>query len=338
MISSSLACSPGPLRQLLGLGNPLTTPADFAGKRIGISPSWVAEQTFTSLGATAVPSAFEGTSLEEMNGIEQQVDSIANNQYGTKETSFTANVVLWPRPLVVFMRKDAFENLSADAQAALRGAAADAVAAMTAHRAEEARDGAAQLCAVGVHLVDASADDAVALRRAVQPVYDALDQDPLTRHAIEEIDALKAAATDEPPAFACPQSSSSPVPSVATPIDGTWQMCDTRDELLEAIRDPKRGAGGLESDADDPQNYGCITLQLDHGTVGVSQGATDFVPAQATDATYMVDGDQVAITWGNGEVHTWAWSLFKDTLTLAQVPGKTSPTPLVVKPFHRAGG
>ena len=113
---------PGPMRLLLGLSHPITKPADFAGQRIGFSPSWVAEQTFASLAATGVPSAFEGTSLDGMDAIEQQVESIADNGYAAAGQSLTANVVLWPRPIVVLMRKDAFDKLSPDAQAALRGA------------------------------------------------------------------------------------------------------------------------------------------------------------------------------------------------------------------------
>ena len=327
---------PGPLRQLLGLSHPMVKLADFSGQRVGIGASWVAEQTFASLGAISVPSAFEGTSLDGMDAIESQVDGIANNGYGSTASTLTANVVMWPRPIVVFMRKDAFDKLPAEAQAALRGAIDDAILPMAAHRAAEATDGAARVCRAGIHLVDATADDVSTLRRAVQPVYDALNQDPLTKRMIEAFEALKSGTPDSPLSFACAEASPSPSASVETPIDGTWQMCDSRDELLAAIRDPERGEGALDSDANVPDNYGCITIQLDHGILGLSRGETDYVPAH-TFGTYSVDGDEVTFHQDNGEELIFAWSLFKDTLTFAQVPGKVSPTPLVVKPFHRAG-
>ena len=327
---------PGPMRQLLGLSRPLTKPADFAGERIGFSPSWVAEQTFASLAATGVPSAFEGTSLDGMDAIEQQIDSIANNGYGATGQSFTENVVLWPRPIVVFMRKDAFEKLPADAQAALRGAVGDSLVALTAHRAAEASDAAVRLCRAGVRFVDASPDDVAALRSAVQPVYDTMNQDPVTKRAIEAIQALKSEATDSSPAIDCPDASPSPPAWVATPIEGTWQACDTRDELLAAIRDPKRGDGALESDADEPANYGCVTVRLDHGAFSASSAPTDFVPPQPA-GTYTVNGNTVTIVTSSGELFDFTWSVFKDTLTFGQVTGKTSPTPWVVKAFKRAG-
>jgi hypothetical protein len=163
-----------------------------------------------------------------------------------------------------------------------------------------------------------------------------LNQDPLTKRAIEAIAALKSQAASSPPVFDCPNASPSAAAWVATPIEGTWQECHTRDELLAAIRDPKRGDSALESDADVPENYGCVTFRFNHGVISASTSPKDYVPPQEF-GSYSVDGNHVTIQTRSGEKFDFTWSVFKDTLTFGQVHGKISPTPWVVKPLHRSG-
>ena len=72
-------------------------------------------------------------------------------------------------------------------------------------------------------------------------MYDALEQDPLTKRAIAEIEALKSGSPDSPPAFACDEASPSPSAAVETPIDGTWQHI--RHEGRAPGRHPRSEAG-----------------------------------------------------------------------------------------------
>ncbi len=58
-----------------------------------------------------------------MDGLEQQLDSVASNQYDELATSATANVTLWPRPLVVFGGAKAMSALTDDQVRVLREAA-----------------------------------------------------------------------------------------------------------------------------------------------------------------------------------------------------------------------
>ena len=80
---------PGPLRKPLGITRPLRSPSDYAGLTIGTQESPVADATMRALGA-------------RLGGIEQQVSQIQDTGYDQAGKYLTANVSLWPRPLVLF--------------------------------------------------------------------------------------------------------------------------------------------------------------------------------------------------------------------------------------------
>ena len=154
---------PGPMRKLLGKDHPYVTPDDFRGDVIGLQASDVAEQTFTALGATTtrLPS---GADISEVDGYEQQLDSIWGNHYELEAGFVTANVNLWPRPLVIVAGADVFESLDADQQDVLRDATANAIpGALEASRDEDASGGEG-LCRAGMTFATASAAELDALR------------------------------------------------------------------------------------------------------------------------------------------------------------------------------
>ena len=170
-----LGILPGPLRKPLGAAR-LVRPEDYAGKTLAFQRSQVAQQTLRALGAhgAAIPSS---GAIDAYDGIEQEVDSIDNNGYDKLGKYLTANVNLWPRPIVVFANSHAFNVLSGGQRAALRDAAKVALpAALAAEQANE-QEGAGSLCRRGVTFVTASNADLAEVRRAVQPVYDQLERD-----------------------------------------------------------------------------------------------------------------------------------------------------------------
>src|SRR5215469_7840519 len=71
---------PGPLRKPLGIARPLLKPADYAGLRIGVQQSLVADATMRALGATPVWFPVSGP-ITGFGGVEQQIGSIAGNRY-----------------------------------------------------------------------------------------------------------------------------------------------------------------------------------------------------------------------------------------------------------------
>jgi TRAP-type C4-dicarboxylate transport system substrate-binding protein len=96
-----LGVLPGPMRKPLGISKPLVAPADYAGLTIGVQQSLVADETMRALGARPVwvPGMAK---IDRFDGIEQQTAAIEGNRYDTVGKHFTANVNLWPRPVVIF--------------------------------------------------------------------------------------------------------------------------------------------------------------------------------------------------------------------------------------------
>jgi hypothetical protein len=122
-----------------------------------------------------------------------------------------------------------------------------------------------------------------------------------------------------------------------TPLDGTWEFTSTADEMAAA------GAPDLAE-----ENYGAYHFVLDGGHFEMTQknGASD----RWTRGRYTVTGDifefEVEDYGGaapnnahekTGEVFTFAWSLYHDTLTLKPVAGAVSPENFRAKPWTRVG-
>ncbi len=109
-----LGVLPGPMRKVLGVSEPVVGPDDFAGRVVGLSDGGVARQTLEALGATPRPLPAEAK-LDGLDAFEQQISSIAGNSYDQGATAVTANLNMWPRPLVLVTGKDLLASLSPDA-------------------------------------------------------------------------------------------------------------------------------------------------------------------------------------------------------------------------------
>lgn len=299
---------PGPMRKLLGVSQAFVRPEDFAGEVVGLQDSAVAEETMRALGATprAVPSSAK---LDGLDAYEQQLSAIETNGYDRGAKYVTANVNLWPRPLVLVMRKGAFESLTDEQQSALRDAAAAAIpSALSASRAEDT-EAAPVLCRRGMTLAVASASDLAALRNAVAPVYAELAADPETKSAIDEIGDLKAdlAASAEAPVCAPDKhaSSASPIP------DGTYQTTLTKADWL---------AAGISEEEASRWTAGVHTMIFDAGQLTILEpnGEPGFR------ASYTVFRDQITAGDSSDKI-TAHWSLEGDTLRFTDLRGGGFP-------------
>ena len=103
-----LGILPGPLRKPLGVAR-LVRPEDYRGKTIALTRSQVAEQTLRALGASGAEIVPAGP-IEGYDGVEQQIGAIAGNEYDATASRLTANVTLWPRPLVMFANPKALKR------------------------------------------------------------------------------------------------------------------------------------------------------------------------------------------------------------------------------------
>jgi TRAP-type C4-dicarboxylate transport system substrate-binding protein len=323
---------PGPLRKIMGLAHPFTTPANYAGMVVGNSGGELADETFRTLGATPqrVPSP---TSLEGLDGLDYPVSAIYGNRYYETARFVTANVNWWPRPLVIVMNTEQFADLAAEHRQILRTAASNTITMAAQIAAAEESQAKAGICGTGISVIEASDAEQATLARAVEPIYTQLEADVESTAFLDQIRALKEQVASPADTFECASETAQPA-QAATAIDGVYRVTTTLEEL-RAAGDP----------APTPDNVGELTLGLDRGRFAstVQHGGI----CTWTYGTYVVDGDQVefsvldgsAAPSGSanrlGEVFVWSWSRYRDTLTLAAVPGEISPEPFRIKPWRR---
>jgi TRAP-type C4-dicarboxylate transport system substrate-binding protein len=329
---AGLGVLPGPMRKPLGVTGALARPSDYRGLTVGIQRSGVAAATFRALDATPVPFP-AGGAITRFGAVEQQLHSIDGNRYGTSAKYLTANVNLWPRPLILFASQAAFGALTADQRDVLRRAVAAAIPAQTASHRLSDRESAGNLCRAGEQFITPSARDMAALRRAVAPVYAELRRDPHTREMVERIEALRDPADAAPDQLSC----ANPATTATRPsrLDGVWRTTTT----------PRDHPTGMPDNG--PGNYGRWIYVFDHGRFAFTQ-ENDLACTWGY-GTFIVTGDRVAWTFEDGGGHTpdrtsnkpgeyfvFGWSLYRDTLTLTPVKGEISPENFWFKPWHRS--
>jgi TRAP-type transport system periplasmic protein len=321
-----LAILPGPIRRPIGLSRPLVRPQDFVGARIAFSPSPLAERSLRALGAEPVASAFNGASMAGFDGLELHVESVAGNGYDRAGTAITANVALWPRPVVLFANSEAFAALPADQQNILIRAATLALPASTQQQRRASTEGVTLLCRRGeARFVDATAVELAAMRASFNPVMTFLRQrDPFTAHAIDRITALRlerrfADAAEVPE---CPADTAQPVTSrLPTPIDGVYTV------HTQASDYPAEADWDFAGEADAPENWGDWVFVLDRGRFALTQSnqqsctwAYGVLTVKDNLMTWdVIDGGGIAPTNAAnkpGEHFVYRWSLYKETLTL----------------------
>jgi len=321
---------PGDLRRPLGVTGPLVTPADYAGRTIGTQQSTVADETMRALGAKPVQFPVGGK-IDQFDGVEQQIHSIQAYQYDKEAKFLTANVALWPRPLVLFATGKALERLSSGQRQALQQAAMAALPGSMAQVRGLEQESLNDLCRARRLTFDrATPGDLAALRTAVQPVYDLLKHDPQTGQAIAAISATVRGVTPEP-SPACEQQG--PPAAGKALLDGVYTMTT------------KYGDNPGDTDPV-PENYGHWIFVFRGSHFAITQeyrnactwgyGKLNVKGAQM-EWTF-TDGGGIAPDNAQnkpGEFFVFGWSLYRGTLTLTPVPGAISPGNFRGKPWHR---
>jgi TRAP-type C4-dicarboxylate transport system substrate-binding protein len=311
---------PGPMRKVLGISEPLLEPADFTGKTIGLQDSALAADTLTALGATPqpVPSSAD---LDGLDGYEQQLASIAGNHYYTEADYVTANVNLWPRPLVMVMSADAFQSLAPPQQDALREAAAEAIpAALDDSRAED-DEAMPALCREGMTLAVATDRDLAEFRSALEPVYEELNADPATKAHIDAIQGLKSSLNFAPEAPQCPAgdaAGSATAPSEGALPQGRFESTLTPEDWESGVRD-----------------LGTFTLVIDAETLTIIEPGSGDIGFKGT---YSVFRDTIEVTDGL-DVVTARWSFDGERLSFTDVTPENSPFEVVWEshPWEKVG-
>ena len=271
-----------------------------------------------------------------LDGIEQQISSIQGYQYDKAGRYLTANVSLWPRPLVLFANGKTWAALTPGQRRILWQAVTGDQAAETNVARGNERGDTAILCRRGLlRFLTASPADLAALRRAVQPVYHQLQRDPQTGRYIRQIEAMGKGVAAEP----APGCGHAARPAgKAGPLDGVWQFTTTAADL--------RALAGVSQGDIVPENYGTYTFVIDRGRFAFTQENKQ--ACTWAYGTFTVTGDRFEqlVTDGGGiapnnafnkpgELFTFRWSLYRGMLTLYPVTGAVSPNPSLGKPWPR---
>lgn len=318
-----LAVLPGGLRRPLGLSGPLVALQDYAGAVFGVRYGRVAQDTIAALGAT--PKAYRIGSLAGLDGAELDAWTVSRNDYAARGAALTANVVLWPRPETIVMSSHAFDRLAPAQQQVLRRAGREAVAPALARVSREQDEALEVACGRGtLSLPSASDAQLAALRAAVEPVYAALESDPLTRELIAEIRKLRTGDAADAESIRCPESQAG-----ASELEGVWESSVTREAMLAD------GASVAEA-----------ATYAGPGTLDLADGRWTFDGDRTTvTGTYVVTGNALRLTMltctanpcSPGAVTDYTWSRYRDVLTLNRRPGRTAWPRLVAKPSRRVG-
>jgi TRAP-type transport system periplasmic protein len=280
---------PGPLRRPLAK-HPLLAPGDWSGALLGFSGGEQTARSLRALGARPrlVPS---GGSITGLDGIEQHVAAIARNGYQREAPYLTGNVVLWPRPLVVF----ASSRVTPAQLETLRQAAMEAIPAVLDFVRSDENENLDVACRRGMQVATAPVAAVAAVRQAFRPIYTDLERDESARRAIAEIERVGLDLGAPPDLAQCEGSASRT--SAATIPDGTYEVTVTPQDALRAglaPSDPYVRAGVTR-----------FTLELQGG---------DFLLGSDTDpdgweGTYSVYRDRVTVTGLDGDSFTARWSI-----------------------------
>lgn len=325
---TGLAVLPDGLRKPIAVDRPLLGPADWRGITFQSFPSTEQADTIRALGATpadtlfdALNEALDGGSVQ---GFEKNLLIVEINAMQARAPYVTANVNLWPQTIAVVANPDRVDRLTGQQQDWLTTAAAEAVDAVS---LSSETDGQllANLCRAGARAAEASPADLVALREAVEPVYESLAEDRMTEGFLEEIQQLKAATPPGPglriPAgctgpAATATGTPAPTSSAAFP-EGMYRAHVSVDFLLD---------NGV-SRADAVNEEGLQTLTLRDGSWWHETRGSAGQLVRGCESPYSVSGDRISLVLGigcvgepaGGEVMNARWELAGDELRFLDV-------------------
>jgi TRAP-type C4-dicarboxylate transport system substrate-binding protein len=224
---------PGPLQYLLTT-MPVTVPADLSGRVIGYTGYEHGARTLEALGARPRSLAAVAADYGGLDGGVAHTDPLTQSGFHRQAKHLAANLVFWPRPLVVFAspRVD-----SADLEI-LRRAATEAIPWLRAAEEERERDQAQAMCLAGVRLHEVNL---VAMRRAVRPVYARLLSEPGSRRVIESIQTIARDLSAPRSVLRCDPGSR---PADETLPVGTYEVTITQAEARRAGSEKDGYSGG----------------------------------------------------------------------------------------------
>jgi len=203
---TGLGVLPGPHRRMLGVTRDFRTPEDFAGAVVMSDRNDATLRTLEILGAAEAVQGRESNPLDGLDGLVAHTGAVVGNSYQGSAQSFTTNLNLWPRPLVLLANTASLEALSPDHQRALMETArATLPQQMEITRQEDELSGALRegICSSPLTFIELTSDELAAIRSAVEPVLDEMRADETAAAHLDEIIALKEDRRVPPDVFSC---------------------------------------------------------------------------------------------------------------------------------------
>jgi TRAP-type C4-dicarboxylate transport system substrate-binding protein len=300
---SGLAVLGDGLRRPIGIEEPIVTMTDWRGIGFGTYPSVNQSAAIEALGARPGPgfAAARDKAIEAgtIQGYEFHLNPYHDNLAERTAPYISANVILWPRTLVLFVNPDRLGRLTAEQRGWLEQVAADTAASSTGLVADETnvvRD----ICLSGGRFAEASGSDLVALRHAFAPVYTALEKDAATKTFIDRILELKgatASATGLAVPADCtgvapgqPSETGGPAPKS---LNGIYRWTLTAEDALASPTEDK----SAEHLATFPW---VLTMTLQDGTWNFKHTEAGQPMTDASRDKFSVAGDQISFVWPEG--------------------------------------
>ncbi|WP_438853564.1 TRAP transporter substrate-binding protein [Agromyces sp. M3QZ16-3] len=233
----------GPLRRPFAVDAPLLRPEDWSGVRFRVFNSPMQVQSVASLSGRPVPAGVDWSDrlrAGELDGAEIDVRQYRHLGMTTEAPWVAADVVLWPKMLVLAINRDRLESMSDEQRGWIESATRTAVDASLAADYDETA-AVRELCELDVRFVRGDEASIAALRERTAPVLDELAGDP---DEAELLAAVRAAAAQHPDAYVPPIPDGCDDPealastiedrAAALPPDGRYRVEVTQDEVLAA--------------------------------------------------------------------------------------------------------
>lgn len=359
---TSLGMLIGPLRRPFAAGAPLVAPEAWQDVRFRVFNSPTQEHTVEALGGAAVAAGADWADrlrAGELDAAEFDVRQYWHNGLTTEAPWVAADVVLWPKVLVLLMNRERLASLPEEQRGWIQNAAEAAVAASVAGDYDET-DAAGQLCATGVRFVGGGDGATDALRERLAPVLDELASDPAESELLDEVLAVAErhpdpylpdlpAGCDDPDALAAAPEQA----DAAVPPDGRYRVEVTKDEVVAAKVSTSQGYPGTWTMDVIGGTYAVRCQAL--ADPGSDCGQSGMPPEYVLEAGRLVPNGEGVVTFVyDEEVHgqyvscpeecfaipdaTAAWRLDGDALVFTAIAGTPVTNGLlVIEPWTRIG-
>ena len=360
-----LGLAVGPLRRPFAGEAPLLGPEDWEGVRFRVFNSPIQSDSISALGGEPVDVGLgwvDEVQNGTLRGAEFDIAQYWTNGLSTQAGNVTANVVLWPKMIVLTLSQKRWDALSDEQRGWITAAADRAVQASVAGTYDDTSP-ARKLCEAGVRFVDASPDQIVALRESFSPVLAGLADDPLMADIQALVTRHPQADVPDVPAE-CRESGASPGTSAMSEVpteisslpEGIYRVDISLDEVEQAGLSNGSGWTGIWTMEIIDGTYAvtCRPIEDPNADCGGAFGSGEIPYDAVLEAGYVRGTENMAFFVYDAEIHSrltgcelpcfplptsqMTWEVEGDTLTFRDPEGAYEAYyQMTIKPWTKVG-